>query len=406
LYKVNKLNNGMDLIFVKRDSMRSASVMFCIKAGSVHEENENAGAAHFIEHIAFRKTKNRNIIEIKKPIEEAGGSINAFTSKNLTVFYSKIPTLELDTAINILSDISFNASLEEDDIEKEKKIVLEEIAMYDDDPIDITFENLFKNIYDEDFARPVLGFKETVLNFDKKILNNYYSKYYVPNNTVAVVVGGFDDEKVINLFENIKINSNTMKNNFKSPILKKENILVKKSKKELSQNYIINAFEAPSKNSNLYYATLILNTIFGSGMSSLLFTKIREEEALVYEVASEYNAYLNSGLFLIFAATSSENLDTYNKKLDELINNFHKREDLNEWFNYGKKRLIGKLTIDIESNIALGMNALESYLTNDRIVTIDETINKIMEVTIEDVVDSAKYIFSNYKYRSFLNPGK
>lgn len=405
MYKVHKLDNGMELILINRQSMRSAAVMFCVKAGSVHEKNENAGIAHFIEHMVFRGTKNRNSLEIKKPIEEVGGSINAFTSKNLSVFYSKIPTLEIELAVDILNDLSFNAKLDEIDIEKEKKIIIEEIAMYEDDPVDMVFENLFQNIYDLDFARPVLGYRETVKKIDKNKILEYYDNYYTPSNTVAVIVGGFDEKKLINIFNNIENKIGIINNEFRSPILKEQDIIVEKKKNELSQNYIVKAFKGPSKKSKDYYACMILNILMGSGMSSLLFNTIREEESLVYEIASDYNAYLDSGLFLLFAATTTENLNNYNLKLDEIISNFSKRDDLNNWFNYGKKRLIGKLTIDIESNLAMGMNALDLYLTYNKIVTIDDVIKEINKVTLNDVISISNKIFKGNKYISTLNPG-
>jgi len=404
LYKLVKLSNGLELILIDRNSMRSASVMFCVRTGSVHEKEINAGVSHFIEHTVFRKTNERNITEIKKPIEEIGGSINAFTSRNITMFYSKIPSTEIEKSLDILSDITFNAALEDEDIKKESGVILEEIAMYEDDPVDIAFENLYKNIYDEDFARPVLGYRDTVKNFDSKVLRDYYGNFFVPQNTVVVVVGGFDEDKIISKLSDIKVKNDVSKNKFKSPVLKEKNISIEKTKKELSQHYIINAFKAPSKIEDDYYATMVLNTLLGSGMSSLLFTKIREEEGLVYEIASDYNAYVDNGLFLFFAATTGENVLNFKNKFDEIIYNLGERDDLEEWVNYGKKRLIGKMTIDIETNTAMGMNALDLYLTYDKIIDIDEIVGKISLVTTEDVKKVSKKIFSGYRYTSVLKP--
>ncbi|MDO7977746.1 MULTISPECIES: M16 family metallopeptidase [Oceanotoga] len=404
MYSLHKMKNGMDVILLPRKTMRSAAVMYCVKTGSSHEKEEIAGISHFIEHTVFRKTKNRNNIMIKKPLEEVGGSLNAFTTRNMTVFYSKVPSIEIETAIDILSDITFNATLIDEDIEKERNVILEEIAMYEDDPVDLTFENLSKNIFDEDFARPVIGYKHTVRELNNRKLYPYYKKHYNPSNTIVVVSGGFDEEKILKKFKEMNIGESGINNDFKSPILKKEDILIKKTKKELSQNYIINAFKAPNKKSEYYYPSLILNTLLGSGMSSLLFNKIREEEGLVYEIATDYNAYRENGLFLIFAATTSENIKNYNDRLSETIYNFSDRKDLNEWFNYGKKRLIGRLTIDIESNVALGMNTLDSYLTYGRIVNIDEIVEKIQKVQMEDVIEASNIIFSSNRYTSMLNP--
>lgn len=407
MFKVNKLKNGLTLLLLKRKTMRSASVSFCIKSGSVHEEDNIAGVSHFIEHTVFRKTEKRNIKEIKKPLEEVGGSLNAFTARNLTLFYSKVPSRNINIAIEILSDLTFNASLNNEDIEKEKKVILEEISMYEDDPVDQIFENLFKNVYDDNFGRPIIGYRETVKKMDENILREYYQKNFIPENTIVSVVGNFEEDEIIDYLESIEINRKQNKpNEIMSPIISKEEINVVKTKKDLSQNYLVYAYEAPPKYSKDYYATLVLNTLMGSGMSSLLFTNIREEAGLVYEVASDYNSYNDSGLFMIFAATSNENLENYKEKLGQITDNIYQREDLEDWVNYGKQRLIGKLTIDIETNMAYGMKILDLYLTYGKIVNIDEIVKKVEKVTLEDVKRVAKDIFTNTRFISELNPEK
>jgi len=407
LFKVNKLKNGLTLLLLKRKTMRSASVSFCVKSGSVHEKDNIAGVSHFIEHTVFRKTKTRNIKEIKKPLEEVGGSLNAFTARNLTLFYSKVPSRNINIAIEILSDLTFNASLEKDDIEKEKKVILEEIAMYEDDPVDQIFENLFRNVYDSNFGRPIIGHRETVKNMDENILRTHYQKNFIPENTIVSIVGNFDEDEIIEYLESLEIQRKYKDTNeIMSPVISKEEVKVKKTKKDLSQNYLVYAYEAPPKYSKDYYATLVLNTMMGSGMSSLLFTNIREEEGLVYEVASDYNSYNNSGLFMIFAATSNENINDYKEKIEEITKEIYKREDLNDWVNYGKQRLIGKLTIDIETNMAYGMKILDLYLTYGKIVNIDEIVKKVEKVTLEDVIKVSKEIFTNTRFISELNPEK
>lgn len=407
MFKVNKLKNGITLLMLKRKTMRSASISFCVKSGSVHEKNDIAGVSHFIEHAVFRKTKTRNIKEIKKPLEEVGGSLNAFTARNITLFYSKVPSRNIDIAIEILSDLTFNALFDKDDIEKEKKVILEEIAMYEDDPVDQIFENLFGKIYDENFGRPIIGFKDTVKKMDEKILKEHYYKNFIPENTIVSIVGNFDEEKIINYLESLEIKREIKKSNkIMSPKISKEKIEIVKKKKDLSQNYIVYAYEAPSKYSEDYYATLVLNTMMGSGMSSLLFTNIREESGLAYEVTSDYNPYSENGLFMIFAATSNENIEKYKEKIDKITKNIHERKDLEEWVNYGKQRLIGKMTIDIETNMAYGMKILDLYLTYGKIVNIDEIVKRIEKVSLKDVIRASKNIFTNTRFVSELNPEK
>jgi len=403
MYKIRTLNNNLRLISVPRNSMRSASIIFCVGAGSSDENETVSGVAHFIEHVSFRGTSSRDMVSIKKPIEEVGGTLNAFTGNNLTIYYAKVPSTEVMTAVEILSDIVFKPLFNEADIEKEKDVIYEEISMYEDDPVDNVFENLFRNIYNPEFARPIIGNRKNVENFDKSIITGFYNKFYKPSNVTVVLTGSYEEDKIadyLSLFEG--------KENFisemKSPQLKNKNIIVEKTKKDLSQHYIVNAFKAPSRSDEGYYPSLVLNTLLGSGMSSLLFNRIREEKSLVYEVTSEYNAYKKSGVFLVFAATSGDKLTKYNNELENVLKSFYSDKDAEQWFNYGKKRLIGKLTIDIESNVSLGMNILDLYLNNKEPITIDDVIKNIESVTLSQVLRAAGDIFEGNKYVSVLKP--
>ena len=405
MYKYKKLDNGLNVILVSRESMMSAAVLFCVKVGSSKESAKDAGIFHLIEHLVFRGTKKRDAHQIKNPIEEVGGTLNAFTSKNFTVFYTKVPAIKVTESIEILSEIVFEPLFKTEDITKEKNIVLEEISSYEDDPINNVFENLYKNIYDEDFARPVLGFKETVSNLNYDIIDYYYKTFYIPENVDVIIVGKFVEDDVLKQLNKIKIpNSSGLKSEINSPIIKDENVIVEKTKKDLSSSYVVRAFKASGKTSKDYYNTLILNTFLGSGMSSLLFSKLRDEEGLVYEVASDYEAYLKEGLLLFFAATSEEKLSTLTKKFQEIFSIIRDYKTMEKWFNYGKNRLIGKLTLELENNLSMALNILDLYENYGKIITIEEFIEKLEKVKMEDVVETIENILLSPEFISILSP--
>lgn len=403
MYSFKKLDNGLDVILIKRDSMMSAAIIFCVKAGSSNEKNENAGLSHLIEHISFRATKKRNIYQIKHPIEEVGGVLNAFTSKIFTVFYSKVPSVKVNDTIDILSDIIYNPLLDEKDIEKEKAIIIEEISSYEDDPLNIVFEKLYEGIYDNDFSRPILGYKDTVLNMNKDVIRDYHEKFYAPENSTVIISGKFDEDIVLKSLSKIK-NTYKPNNTIKSPKMTDEEITLRNYKVDLASNYVVEGFKAPSKLENEYYSTLILNTFLGSGMSSLLFSKIREEEGLAYEVASDYVTYPKSGLLLFYAATTNENLEKLLVRMHEIPEEIKNDNTLEKWFEYGKKRLIGKLTLEIENNLSLALNILDLYINYGKIITIEDFIQKIEKIEIEDVLNTSNKIFSNNRYISILSP--
>lgn len=408
LNKHERLDNGIDAILVQRESMLSASILFGVKAGSAMENETNAGISHLIEHTVFRGTKRRNSIQIKNPIEEVGGELNAFTSKNFTVYFSKIPTMKISEAIDILSGLVFEPNFKPEDIEREKSIILEEIASYEDDPGSIVMENLYQNIYDEDFARPVLGYKETITNINYDMIMEYYGKFYNPLNVDVVIVGKFDEDKVLSQLKSINSKKDhcTFKRKIKSPKIKNENVKIERTKKDLSSSYMVQGFEAPPKLSKDYYATLVLNTFLGSGMSSLLFSKLREENALVYEVASHYEAYPLSGLLLFFTLSSNEKLPVLKDKFQEIIEMIQNYDEVTKWFNYGKNRLIGQLTLSMENNLSLALTTFDLYVNYDKIITMEEFIDRIENVNIEDVIRIAKDISQGNRYISLLYPDK
>jgi len=406
LYSHKILDNGLDVILVKRDSMMSASVLFCVKTGSSKESEESAGLSHLIEHVSFRATKRKNTSEIKQPIEEVGGILNAFTSKNLTVFFAKIPSLKVNETLEILSEILYEPLFKEDDIEKEKGIILEEISSYEDEPINIVFENLYKNIYDENFSRPIMGYKDSIMNIKKATIEEFHNKYYQPENTVVIISGKFNEDSVLKQLNRIKsvTNLNSLKNKIASPSIVDKEIFIKKFKNDLASNYLVQGFKAPSKLDKAYYATLVLNTFLGSGMSSLLFSKIREEEGLAYEITSDYETYPEAGLLLFYAATTEKNLENLLEKIQEVVENLKNNKEIEKWFNYGKNRLIGKLTLEVENNLSMALNILDLYVNYGKIITIEEFIKNIEKVEIHNVIETAKNIFSNNKYVSILSP--
>jgi len=406
LYNHKILDNGLDVIFVNRSSMMSASILFCVKVGSSNEEKENAGLSHLIEHVSFRATKKKNTIQIKQPIEEVGGVLNAFTSKNLTVFFANIPSLKVSETLEIMSEILYEPLFKEEDIEKEKGIILEEISSYEDEPTSIVFENLYKNIYDDNFSRPIMGYKDTVTNIKKSSIEDFHNKYYQPENTVVIISGKFDEDSVLKQLNRIKRTAdlNSVKNNLTSPSIVDKEIFIQKFKNDLASNYLLQGFKAPSKLDKFYYSTLVLNTFLGSGMSSLLFSKIREESGLAYEVTSDYEAYPTSGLLLFYAATTDKNLENLLKRMQEVVDYLKNNKEIEKWFNYGKKRLIGKLTLEVENNLYMALNVLDLYVNYGKIITIEEFINNIEKVEINNVIETAKNIFSKNKYISILSP--
>ncbi|WGS65754.1 M16 family metallopeptidase [Marinitoga aeolica] len=410
MIKKRSLSNGLDILLVPRNNVRSVSIIAAVRAGSAHEPQELMGISHLIEHSVFRGTYNRNMEEIKRPIEEFGGSLNAFTGKNLTAYYAKVPLIAAKVGVEIIMDIIFNAEFNEEDIEKEKKIVLDEIAMYEDEPVENTFEQLHKIMFSNEFAFPVLGTKESVSKLNSLKLKEYYLEKYTPKNIVLTIVGPEKDlESLLLDIEKLTPERKGKKCAFKSPIFNNNNNnnkirKIEKSKEELSQIYIAYSFKAPSKMSQDFYSVSIMKTFLGSGMSSLLFTKIREEQGLAYEITADYSAYNDNGVFTIFAATIPENFEKLNSSIYENIRNINKNSDLENWIEYGKKRLSGRYMLETENGLNFGFLALDYYLSFDKLIDIDEIVKKINSQENKNIIDVSNDIFNNEPYISIVKP--
>ncbi|NUU96052.1 hypothetical protein XO10_07160 [Marinitoga sp. 1135] len=399
------IDNRLEVLLLPRDTIRSVSVIAAVRNGSSHEREEVMGISHLIEHSVFRGTENRNMVEIKRPIEEFGGSINAFTGKNLTAYYAKVPLTASEIGLEIIMDIIFNAKFDENEIEKEKRIVLDEIAMYEDEPVDNVFEQLNKIMFSNTFANPILGTKESVSKLNAEILKDYYSREYTPENTVLMLVGpGKELEKLVLKIGSLLPERKGKKNKFNSPVFKESVQRKEKEKEELSQIYVSYAFKAPSKMSKDFYPSMVLKTFLGSGMSSLLFTRIREEAGLAYEISADYSGYNETGVFNIFAATVPENFERLNGIIFDTINNLKNMEDIEKWIEYGKKRLSGRYMLETENSLNFGFLALDYYLAFDKIIDIDNIVNIINAQSKKDILDNAIKIFENEPYISVVKP--
>ena len=198
MYKCQTLENGLTIIGEEIPYLKSISLGIWVKAGSIIETKENSGVSHFIEHMLFKGTKNRSSKELAREIDNLGGILNAFTSKECTCFYVKLLDEHIDIGIEVLSDMILNSCFDKKDIEKEKSVILEELKMYEDSPDDLSYDFLLANIYkDHSLGMNILGDRNTLKNFKRENILDYYNKYYVPNNSVISICGNFNFEEIV-----------------------------------------------------------------------------------------------------------------------------------------------------------------------------------------------------------------
>lgn len=399
MYKRYCLNNGIKVITEYIPYVNSISVGIWVRSGSRYEDKENSGVSHFIEHMLFKGTKNRTSKEIAEEIEELGGQINAFTGKEATCFYVKMLDEHMDVGIDVLSDMISNPKFSEDDIEKEKSVIQEEISMYEDSPEDIVSDLLAAGIWGEDaLSYPVLGTNETIRNMNKKRIEDYFSKKYKPENIVISIAGNFNEEHLLNKLNRSFVNKQPNENidiTYSKPLIEK-NILIRN--KDIEQVHI--AFALPGielGNENLY-TLLLINNIFGGGTSSTLFQKLREEKGYVYTIYSYPSAYKNIGIFNIYLALNEQYIEDAIKLINEEIDKIKKDKISGDKIIKAKEQLKGNYILGLESISSRMFGIGKAELMLGKVYEPKEILKKIDDITKDDIENVIDTVFGRGIY--------
>ena len=348
--KTTALPNGIKVITEAMSHVRSVSVGIWVGTGSRRETPEQNGVSHFIEHMLFKGTKNRSAEDIARSVDSIGGNLDAFTAKEMVCYNTKVLDEHMPIAVDVLSDLVLNPLFREDDLEKEKGVILEEIKMDADNPDYLVHEVFSSNFWkDHSLGRPILGTRETVKKFSQSTVREYYESVYTPENLLITAAGNLTHERLVNLvgerFEAVKPAG-------PPPALIPPTTHARvslKSKKELEQVHVclgVPCYPIPHEDRFVCYA---LNTVLGGGMSSRLFQNIRERQGLAYAVFSELNPYADTGCLAVYAGTSLESakkvVDSVLKEFTELKQNEVPAEELRR----AKDHLKGSLMLSLES---------------------------------------------------------
>lgn len=399
MYNKITLDNGLRIVTEYIPYVKSVSIGIWVEAGSRKENIENNGISHFIEHMLFKGTKNRSAKEIAESIDNIGGQINAFTSKECTCYYAKVLDSHIDVAIDVLSDMLFNSLFDRDEIIKEKSVVYEEIKMYEDSPEDLVHDLLSQTIFNRNsLSLPILGSSESLENITREDLINYFESYYTPSNTVISIAGNFDLNETIKLikerFSNWKVEKKTNEA-YEKPIIYHN---ISKKKKDIEQLHFCLGTEGVSQGQDDLYALLIMNNVFGGSMSSRLFQDIREDKGLVYSIYSYPSSYKDTGIFTVYAGL---NPDYFIDVLDIIKENINiiKRDYLTEEEIYrSKEQLKGNYILGLESTSSRMTSIGKSELLFGKVTSPQEIASKIDKIELKDIVNVVNRVFDSKKY--------
>ena len=390
--------NGLRLIVKKIDGLYSVSCGVMVKTGSVNESENNNGISHFIEHCMFKGTSKRSAFEISDSIDRIGAQINAYTSKENTCYYTKSTAERLEDTLEILSDIFFNSVFDEKELEKEKGVVLEEINMCEDTPEDLLFDLLAESHFGKvGLGQTILGKAENIKKFTRDDLIKYIGERYTPNNVVISIAGNVDEKKAEELVEKYFVS------NFKDKKCENSSVIVTKGEgnlfkvKDIEQAHIGLVMPTFSALDDRSEALTLANIIFGGGMSSRLFQKIREEMGLCYSIYSYPSNFLDSGVLEIYAGVNNDSRDLSFNAILELVDNFRDNGINESEFLRAKEQVKSSFIMGQESTASQMLLFGRNLLYFDKVFDFDEKLSKIEAVTVNGVNEVIKDVFDKSK---------
>lgn len=390
------LKNGIRIILEYMPILETVSVGFFFITGSANETEKENGYSHFIEHMLFKGTNDMTSKEIVRYIEGVGGVFNAYTSRHFTSFYINIISKYFDRAIDTLSNIALNSAFREEDIKKEKKVIIEELKMTSDSPEEIMTNQFFEKAYKGTSMQfPIGGNIKNIKNISRDKILTYFKNHFNSNNLIVSIAGNFNVKSAIYKLSSMELKQNILPANEELPFFYKS---VSKEKSDLNQVYFALITPSYSACDKRKYTMNIVNDIFGGSSYSRLFQSIRENKALCYSIYSNNSAFLNGGTFDIFGSTS---LDRYEKtvtsiydEIERLLDERITKEELEE----AKESYKSSMSFSkFSASFAMNKNA-RNELYFSKYVSYKDLYNTIDKININDINKAIEDIFQDKKF--------
>lgn len=400
------LDNGIPVVMEQLKHFRSVIVGIWVKVGSRNEEHNKNGISHFVEHMFFKGTKKRTATDISIDIDSIGGEINAFTSRENTVFYIKVLDDFVDKGVELLSDIFLNSTLPETEIEKEKGVIKEEIKLVEDTPDDYIHDLFNKTIWGETgLGQSVLGRRETIKKLTRDDLINHLRKYYGTSDTVIACAGNFVPDHIINLLNHYfgSLRRASEPDLFPQPFFEGK-LYIKE--KDLSEVHICLGVEGLPFSSPDRYSLALLNTILGASVSSRLFQEIREKKGYAYSIYSFVNSYIDTGYWAVYAGVSKKKALTVTqliiKEMLELSSTI-----TNDELRRAKDQLKGNIVLSMESTSNRMQSIARQEVYFKRYFTLQEILHGVESASLKQAQDLASRLLNNGKISiALLGPVK
>ena len=396
------LPSGLRIVTEEVSTSRSAAVGIWANVGSRDEGKTVAGASHFLEHLLFKGTKTRTALEISSSIEAVGGEMNAFTGQEYTCFYARVIDSDLPLAVDVVTDLITSSTFTADDVDSERKVVLSEIAVRDDDPSDYIHELYLDTYYgDSPVGRSILGTVESINKMPRNSIYNYYKKHYQPENLVVSVAGNVKHKKVVKMVEEAlsKDGFLDVPNNkhevraatpIKTPGLGEVGLIDRKTE----QAHILYGFPGLARSDDRRFALSVLSSAIGGGMASRLFQEIREKRGLAYTTYAYPQQFAGTGTLAFYAGCRTEKAEEVIKLMRDISESVAQHGLTDEEISRAKGAVTGGLILGQEDTGSRMSRIGKSELVYGEIMSFDDILNKVRSVTPEQVHQLARDLFS------------
>lgn len=409
IFKKEVLDSGITLITERRPYFSSVAIGLWFKTGSAYEPLELNGISHFIEHLFFKGTGKRSYKDINKEIDLMGGALNAFTGTELTCLYTKVLYENFDKAIGLLADLAFNPLFPDDEIEKEKGVISQEISGVQDDPSDYSMELFHRNFYgDSSYALPILGTENSIFSFNRPKIVDYYHSNYNPGNVVISVAGNLDHGMIADSISN---HMRGIAGGFKPapthPELKTRKVFGDFfQEKDIEQTHFLIGVEGINKSDPDLFPVEVLNTIIGGSVSSRLFQEVRENKGLAYSIYSNAVFHKSDGYFYIYAGVSPKKFNLSRDLIFDIIEDIVKDKITDDEISNAKKHIYDGFLLGMESTSQLMNRNAINEIYEKKHITKNQVLKKIENVDRDAVRRVAKRLFSEKEGRNISVLGK
>jgi predicted Zn-dependent peptidase len=389
------LANGMTILFEKRN-LPVVSIAIAVKTGGIHETEEEKGISHFIEHMLYKGTKKRTSKQIASEIENRGGQLNGFTDETITAYWCKLPSKHLDAGLDVLTDMIKNSLFDAKELEKERKVIFEEIKMRRDNPARYVLDKVHSFLYEKPFGIDLIGTYESVGSITREKIISRFKEIYQPNNMVLCVVGDANFNKIVSFAEkNFKIGEGMLP---KVEVHEKNELKIEK-RKGIDQANIVFAYHTPKIGEKNEYAALVLNTIMADGMASRLFSEIREKRNLAYVIKGSIDINKNFSYSTIYAGTTPKNVDKVKKlilkEFQKVSKNLTKKE-----LSKAKENHIGNIQISQEDSVGQMFYLINWEISDGNAKKFYELEKNIKKVSLGEVKKLAQ--IKNYSFFALI----